>query len=116
MSEIIVEKGIKTRTELLALANEQKMEGKTDIAEFVVNRGPKVVAEVLNTAWELNTAQDRLSRSKKSRIDILWEAQSTECVPGCNGMWLTCAKQVLRHNGINLQSFSDAVKELIHKG
>ena len=92
------------------------MEGKTDIAEFVVNRGPKVVAEVLNTAWELNTAQDRLSRSKKSRIDILWEAQSTECVPGCNGMWLTCAKQVLRHNGINLQSFSDAVKELIHKG
>ena len=92
------------------------MEGKTDIAEFVVNWGPKVVAEVLNTAWELNTAQDHLSRSKKSQIDILREAQSTECVPECNGMWLTCAKQVLQQNGINLRSFLDAVKELIHKG
>ena len=50
MLEIIVEKGIKTRTELLALANEQKMEGKTDITVFVVTRGPKVVAEVLNSA------------------------------------------------------------------
>ena len=102
LSEIIVEKGIKTRTELLALANEQKMEGKTDITEFVVNQGPKVVTEVLNTAWELNTAQDRLSRSKKSQIDILREAQSRECVPECNEMWLTCAKQVLQQNGINL--------------
>ena len=106
LSEIIVEKEIKTRTELLFLPNEQKMEGKTDIAEFVVNWGPKVVAEVLNTAWELNTAQDHLSRSKKSQIDILREAQSTECVPECNGMWLTCAKQVLQQNGINLPGHS----------
>ena len=74
-----------------------------------------MVPEVLNTAWELNAAQDRLSRSKKSRINILREAQSTECVPECNGMWLTCAKQVLQQNGINVQSFLDAVKELIHK-
>ena len=102
MSEIIVEKGIKTRTELLALANEQKMEGKTDIAVFLVNWGPNVVPEVLS--------------SKISQIDILREAQSTECVPECNGMWLTCAKQVLQQNGINVQSFLDAVKELIHKG
>ena len=41
-----------------------------------------------------------------SRIDILREAQSTECVPECNGMWLTCAKQVLRQNGINLPGHS----------
>ena len=116
MLEIIVGKGIKTRTELLALANEEKMEVKTDIAVFMVNWGPNVVAEVSNTAWELNTAQDRLSHCKESRIDILREAQSTECVPECNGMWLTCAKQVLQQNGINVQSFSDAVKELIHKG
>ena len=57
LSEIIVEKIIKTRTELLALANQQKNEGKSDIAQFIVNRGPKFVAEVLNTAWEMNTAE-----------------------------------------------------------
>ena len=85
------------------------MEGKTDITEFVVNWGPKVVAEVLNTALELNMAQDRLSCSKKSRIDILREAQSRECVPECNEMWLTCAKQVLQQNGINLPGHSQTL-------
>ena len=34
---IIVRKGIKTRTELLAYANKQKLEGKSDVAEFIVN-------------------------------------------------------------------------------
>ena len=41
LSEIIVEKGIKTRAELLAFANMQKLEGKSDIAEFLANRGPR---------------------------------------------------------------------------
>ena len=38
---------MKSRTELLAYANEQKLTGKSDIAEFTVNRGPCVVSEVL---------------------------------------------------------------------
>ena len=37
LSQIIVENEITTRTELLAFADQQKEEGKTDIAEFVVN-------------------------------------------------------------------------------
>jgi len=65
LSEIIVEKGIKSRTELLAFANMQKMEGKHDIAEFVVNREPRIFSEILHTAWEMKTAQDKLDRSKK---------------------------------------------------
>ena len=40
LSEIIVAKEIKTRTQLLAYAYNQKCEGKNDIAEFIVNRGP----------------------------------------------------------------------------
>lgn len=39
LSQIIVENGITTQAELLAFADEQSGEGKTDIAEFVVNRG-----------------------------------------------------------------------------
>ncbi|KAK2549578.1 hypothetical protein P5673_029967 [Acropora cervicornis] len=38
-------KGVKSRTELLAYANEQKLTGKSDIAEFIVNQGPRVVSE-----------------------------------------------------------------------
>ena len=62
MSEIIVSKGIKSRMELLTLASEHKEEGKTDIAEFTVKQGAKVVAEVIETAWEMHTAKECLSR------------------------------------------------------
>ena len=50
LSELILGKGMKSRTELLAYANEQKLTGKSDIAEFIVIRGPRVVSEVLATA------------------------------------------------------------------
>ena len=37
VSEIAVSKGIKTYLELLALAERQKAERKTDLAQFIVN-------------------------------------------------------------------------------
>ena len=102
--------------ELLALADSQQLEGKVDIAEFIVNRGKKVVAEVISTAWELKTSNEKLIRSKKSRLDLLREAKQGACIPGCNGLWLYCAKQVLEKNGIVQSSFSNAVKDLLIKG
>ena len=116
LSEIIVEKGITSRTELLAYANKQKREGKFDIAEFIVNRGPRVVAEVLSTAWEMRSAQEKLDRSKKSRIEILQDAKEGECVTGCDGQWLTCAIQLLEQNGLYRETFTGSIKELLHKG
>ena len=116
LSEIIVEKGIRTRTESLAFANKQKLEGKCDIAEFIVNRGPRVVAEVLNTAWEMTNAQDKLERSKKTRLELLQEAALGNCVTGCEGKWLTCALEVLQQNGICRETFTGAIKDLLHQG
>ena len=63
VSEIVVEKKVKTSTELLALANNQKLEGKTDLAEFVVNCGIKVVDETINSAWDLFYANEKLQGS-----------------------------------------------------
>lgn len=116
LSEIVAEKEIKTRTELLALAQEQKEQGKTDIAEFVVNRGQRVVAELINTTWEIRNAHQHLQRSRKSRLDILRDAQVEECVPGCNGLWFYCASEILEKNGIDKGSFAKAVLELLEKG
>ena len=50
VSEVIVDKGVKSLTELQALA---KQEGKTDLAEFLMNRIPCVVTNVLNSAWQI---------------------------------------------------------------
>ena len=66
ISQIIVENGITTRTELLEFAEELCGEEKTDIAEVVVNRGSLVVAEVLQTAWEVKPAKKTSSVQGKA--------------------------------------------------
>lgn len=116
LSEIIVEKNIRSREELLIFAKEQKDEGKKDIAEFIVNRGSKVVADVINTAWEMESAKERRARREKSRIELLNEAREGSCVEGCNGLWLQLAKEVLDNNGVILRSFQQAVLNLLTKG
>jgi len=92
LSEIILAKNIKSRTELLDLAREQKQEGKIDLAEFIVNRGAKVVAEVLETTWEMENSKQQLDRQTKARIQLINEEKEGQCVEGCYGQWLTCAK------------------------
>ena len=99
-------KNIKSQTELLALARQQKLEGKTDIAEFIINRGTKVVSEVLDTTWEMEKLTDDLERERKTRVQLLNDARQGECVEGCSGQWLACAKEVLQRNGINAQYFA----------
>ena len=66
LSQIIVENGITMRTELLEFAEELCGEEKTDIAEFVVTRGSIVVAEVLQTAWEIKSVKKTSSVQVKA--------------------------------------------------
>lgn len=54
VSQIAVSRGIKTRLGLLALANQQKAAGKTDLAEFIVNRGRRVVNDAIEVHICLN--------------------------------------------------------------
>lgn len=116
MSTIVVSKQIKSRTELLALASAQKAKGKTDLAEFIVNRGTKVVEEVIATAWEMEEASEVLERSKLSRVEILEKALDNPCDENCNGQWLQCTKQLLTWNDVSADIFSKAVRNLLEKG
>ena len=67
--EIIQSRKISNRLELMALAANWKEQGKNDLAEFVSNRGSKIVNDALETAKELSCVQERLISSKKSRIE-----------------------------------------------
>ena len=116
LAEIVLAKNIKSRTELLALARQQKLQGKSDIAEFIVNRGTKVISEVLDTTWEMQNLTADLERAKKSRAQLLHEARQGECTEGCCGQWLVCTKEVVERNGINVQYFAQCVLELLEKG
>ena len=95
LSQIIVENGITTRTELLEFAEELCGEEKTDIAEIVVNQGSLVVAEFLQTAWEIKLAKENLERSRKSRLDILQAASAGDCISACDDLWYRCAHQII---------------------
>ena len=45
---------------------EQKGEGKTDLAEFLINRNPRAVADVMQSTWEIEESKAKLERGKKN--------------------------------------------------
>lgn len=116
VAEAIIYHNIKSRTELLAYAKKQKEYGKTNIAEFVLNKGQKKVDEILSTAWEMERSQEKLDRARLTRINILEDATSGECVAGCDGKWLEIANNILESNGIEKKAFTDAMKDAIENG
>ena len=100
----------------LALASKWQGEGKIDLAEFVANRGPKIVNQAIQTGNELNEAQRRLERSKKTRIELLEESASSPCVEDCHGQWMSAATEILESNGISAERFSSAVYNALKRG
>ena len=61
-------------------------------------------------------ANDTLRRAEKSPLELLEEAKESPWLPGCDGLWLCCAKQVLERNGVTRNSFSTSVRDLLEKG
>ena len=113
---IIQTKGIKSRLELMALASKWQEQGKTDLAEFVSNRGPRVVNEALETAHELTMAEKRLERINKTRIQLLQEHLTQPCRDNCKGIWLRSAAKILEGNGIPVSIFAGAVYDALLRG
>ena len=68
-----MEKGIRLREELLIFAKDQK-----EIAEFIVNHRSKVVTEVINMAWEMECAKQKMliGRSQGSAVKPLFSTLS----------------------------------------
>lgn len=116
VSQIIVAKNLRDRTALMAFANVQKQEGKTDLAEFIVNRGTKVVNELISNAWDMENAEETMRRREKSRMVILQEAYDGECTCQTHREWETCALEILHNNDIPPQQFGAYVKDSLMRG
>ena len=63
MAEFIVKQEIKSETKLLAIANEQREEGKKDLADFVLSRSSKSLNDLIQQTWKMKKASD--SRTTK---------------------------------------------------
>lgn len=114
--EIIRQGTITTRLELINLAMSQRGQGKTKLAEFIANRGPKVVNEALDLAREFKEAPQHLARQRKTRLDLLMESYNSPCIPDCDGQWMECALDVLTRNEIAWVSFCNAVYNALQRG
>ena len=64
VSEIVLKNVIKQDVELLALANEQKNEGKNDLAEFVLCRSEKSHKELICCTWKMHNASSDFQQEK----------------------------------------------------
>ncbi len=116
VSEVIIKKNIRSDTELLALAKEQKEEGKMDLPNFILSKSSKAMNELINVSWKMETAPKSIARNKQNRMEVLFQCVEEECKEGCVGQWLVCAREVLRNNGVNAYVYAAAVRELLVKG
>ena len=113
---VIKAKQISCRLELVRLAVQQEREGMTSLAEFIANRGYKVVEEALALAKEFSVAEEKFERAKKTRIQLLEENSEGECSKGCEGKWFTAATALLERHGILVSSFCQAIYTALLEG
>ena len=113
--QLVQAKSISSRLELVSLAAAQVREGKTTLAEFIANQESKVVDEAIQLAKEFAKAKACLKQSRKSRIELLKEELTGECIDGCEGKWLTAAIQLLQRHEIEEHSFCNAISNALKK-
>ena len=114
LSELVVRENIRTKSELLRLAQKQKSDGKRDLALFVLNNIDKCV-KIIETTWEMEAAEETVQRTKRTRMDILQEALLKDC-PHTTCKWLQMAKQTLLRNGVDVSEFSASIKDAVMHG
>ena len=108
---------IKNENGLFVIATEQQKAGKEDLCNFLVNRSPKSLQDLMMTTWKMHNAKASIARRNTPRMNIIREAVGVaECVEGCGGKWLECALEVLRNNGLHPIVFAEAVRDLLVNG
>ena len=98
LAELILERGIRSYIELLAIAEERKTTGQMDIAKFVFKRNEKILSELVNKIRQMESAKEKLEASKASPINTVKKHLTSDCVEGFSGQSLQCAKEVLLLN------------------
>lgn len=116
VSEFMVQENVRTDIELFAKAQQQKLAGKTDLANFVLSRSSKVLQDLLENTWKMQESVAKLSQQAIPRMQSVRHCASQECVAGCGGKWLRCAVQVLEQNKVHPIVFAQALRDLLVKG
>lgn len=65
---------------------------------------------------ELQSAPADLIRSQKTRLQILKDTLTQDCIQECNNIWYKTAIQTLEKNNICINSFCNSIRTLLEKG
>ena len=117
VGDFVVKHKIRSRVKLLAVAKRQKNEGKLDLANFVFNRNKKQLNDLIDTAWEMENAEEELASTDRDRMQVIYDKADSRCVAGCEDrLWFYCATEVLQNNNIEPNNFAKAIVDLLAKG
>ena len=114
LSEIILRENIKTRTQLLCYAKRLKNEGDRALPRFVL-KNIDACMKVMATTWEMENAEEDMTRHEASRLDLLMAARDKSC-PHEECRWLVMATETLNKNNIDITVFASAIRLALEKG
>lgn len=116
VAALMVKENITGENELMRLAYQRNQSGEGDLHNFILNKSPKALSDLVATTWKMQNAQSTLLRQNKERMEIIREYAASSCISGCDEKWYKSAKQVLANNNINLYYFACAMRQALTKG
>ena len=72
--------------------------------------------KLIHTTWGMKNVRREIERESKTRMQLLREFCDVDCVVGCSGQWLECAKQTLERNNYETAVLTEDVRLLLQMG
>ena len=72
VSKFLVKNNIKNEYDLFVIATEQQKAGKEDLYNFLVNRSPKSLQDLIMTTWKMQNAKASIARRNTPRMNIIY--------------------------------------------
>ena len=116
IAKFIVENDLRKESQLLAFAKRRQADGLPDVYDFVLNKTPKALSDLMETTWKLHHAPVVANREKMDRMQIIMAQLDQPCISGCDGLWMESAWEVLSNNEINIYAFADAMRQCLKNG
>ena len=84
LCDFIVKHNIRSEKELYAIANQRRVDGMQDLAEYVTKFSKKI-NENISSAWKLHNAAAEVKRNSMPRMERVKIAATESCASTCNG-------------------------------
>ena len=114
--DLVIRQKLETLLHVRTYSKRQQRDGKMALREFLANRTEGRVCDLIREAWAIETAEDDLYRSQKTRKELLIECIKEACTCKINSQWQELALQTLQRNRINVDEYTRAMRRALKEG